>query len=198
MKHFFLPCIFLLLISFSNKGTGVLNICPAQERGNSNQDSVPRFDTTIILTKNGASNYHGIDLIDSLAKTVLYKHFKSKGYLVQEELKGDFSEENEKRSCVRFSKIYKVDLNNNSFTDAVIEYWLSPIYSSGHCWQPHKAIITDTDEGYKICNEEFVPTNFAIDSVSIFQSHPTLFGYDYNCGEDRILRYFTLTLMCKE
>jgi hypothetical protein len=191
---------FLLLNTFSDKVT-VKTECResiSSQEMETISDSILSFDSTIFLLKQPVSHYHGINLTDSLAKIVLYNHFKSQGYLIQEELKGDYSEENEKRSCVRFSKIHEVDLNNNSFIDAVVEYWLSPIYASGHCWQPHKAIIMDTDDGYQISNEEFIPINFDIDSVSIFQGHPTLFGYDYNCGEDRILRYFTLTLKCKE
>ena len=94
-----------------------------------------------------------------------------------------------KQNLVSDVEIYLTELNGSKSADAIITYWLTPPYASGHCWQPHKAIILDTDNGYRITNEEFIPDNFAIDSVLNKEGHVTIYGYDYDCGDHKVLKY---------
>jgi len=153
-------------------------------------DSIPTLDTTIVLKKYTPAKYAGKILSTSIAKNILYNHFRSKGYLIQEELKG-ISETDELKTCVTYDTIYKV---NNKTSSAVISYWLAPPYSSGHCYQPSKAIIVDTDKGYKITNEEFIPTSFTIDSISMIDCYPIIFCYDFDCGEDKVIKKIRIKL----
>lgn len=151
-------------------------------------DSISVIDTIIVLKKDVTSFKERV-LTSKIAKSILYNHFRKKGYLIQEELKG-ISKNNESEICVLYDTIFK--LKNSS--SAIISYWLSPPYSSGHCFQPSKAIIINTDNGYKITNEDFIPTSFAIDSVKTISNNDIIFGYEYDCVEDNVIRKLIITL----
>lgn len=151
-------------------------------------DSISTIDTTIILKGIVNSNFNKKNLTDSIAKEVLYTYFKSKGYYNSDNLP-DAEKVTDSDLSVDFNKIYLTELNDSKSEDAVITYWLTPPYASGHCWQPHKAIILDTDKGYSITNEEFIPDFFAIDSVLNKEGQVTIYGYDYDCGNHKVLKY---------
>lgn len=155
-----------------------------------NTNGLSTFDTTIVLTGVVKSSYRGLDLNDEIAKAVLYNYFTNKGYLTSDNLPNaaKLTKKDEEKLSVDFTSIFKVDINNNKFIDAVITYWLTPPYASGHCWQPHKAIISDTDSGYQITNEEFIPANYAIDSVLTVKGQTTIYGYDYECANHKTLK----------
>ena len=148
------------------------------------------FDTTIVLSGIVHSTTSGVELNDSIATTVLYNHFKRQGYFTADSLPNasKLLKKNKGKLSVEFDKIYKINLNNNRYSDAVITYWLTPISANGHCWQPHKAIILDTDNGYQITNEQFIPDNYAIDSVSTALGKTIIYGYDYDCAHNKTLK----------
>lgn len=166
--------------------------------GKANVDSsiAQSFDTTILLTGLDKSNYTGQNLTSAYAKKILYSYFKSKGYYTSDNLPdmGKVTDSDSDKLSVEYEKIFTTDLNNNKKLDAIITYWLTPPYASGNCWQPHKAIVVDTDKGYKIINEEFIPDNFAIDSVVTKNHNVTIYGYDYDCGNHEVLRNFRVKI----
>lgn len=159
-------------------------------------DTLITFDTTIILSDIPTSKNKSINLTDTLAKQILYAHFKKKGYYTSENLPDldRLTKRERTKLSVDYTSIFIADFNNNSQNDAVITYWLTPPYANGHCWQPHKAIIVDTDNGYKITNEDFIPTNFAIDSIKKVNDQLTLFGYDYDCANEKTLKRLKIRL----
>ena len=126
----------------------------------------------------------------------MYNHFAQKGFWNSDNLPNvsKLNKEDKKKLCVEFTSIFKTNLNNSKYTDGVVTYWLTPPYASGHCWQPHNAIISDTDTGYAVTNEEFIPDNYNIDSVSSVNGKITIYGYDYECARDKIIKKFRVTL----
>ena len=159
-------------------------------------NSLSTLDTTIFLSSISNSKYNGIDLNDSIAKNVLYNYFRKKGLLTSDKLPNiaKLTKKDKANLSVEFTSIFKMNLNNNKYTDAVITYWLTPPYANGHCWQPHKAIITDTDTGYQITNEEFIPDNYAVDSISTVKEQITILGYDYDCANNKTLKNLKVRL----
>lgn len=187
MKYYMMLLTVFLFVSCENK--------TAIKKGNTSiiqnllePDSISTIDTTIILKGIVNSNFNKKNLTDSIAKEVLYTYFKSKGYYNSDNLP-DAEKVTDSDLSVDFNKIYLTELNDSKSEDAVITYWLTPPYASGHCWQPHKAIILDTDKGYSITNEEFIPDFFAIDSVLNKEGQVTIYGYDYDCGNHKVLKY---------
>ncbi|MBL7837985.1 MAG: hypothetical protein JNM67_10745 [Bacteroidetes bacterium] len=155
------------------------------------------LDTTVFLTDIVKSNYTGQNLTSDYAKKILYSYFKSKGYHTSDNLPDDFSnliESDYDKLNITYDTIFTTDLNGNPNLDAIITYWVAPPLASGHCWQPHKAIILDTDKGYKITNEEFMPDNFAIDSVITKEQSVIVYGYYYDCVNQEILRNMRVKL----
>ena len=152
------------------------------------------LDTTIFLSGINTSNYAGDKLTLEIAEEVLYQHYVKKEYFRPDKIPDIIKKEDEEKLVVYFDTIHFVNLNNNEFRDAIISYWLTPPGASGHCWQPHKAIVSDTDKGYKISHEEFIPTNFAIDSVINENNKYVINGYDYDCIEHEILKKLRITL----
>ena len=150
----------------------------------------PTLDTIILLSGSAKSNYIGANLTSVNAKKILYSYFKLKGYYTADNLPdmGKLTDSDNDKLSVDYDTIFTVDLNGNKNIDAIITYWLTPPYASGHCWQPHKAIVIDNDKGYNITNEEFIPDNFAIDSVVTKDHSVIIYGYDYDCGNHKVLR----------
>ena len=146
------------------------------------------LDTTIFLEGVNHSKYSGAELSLKLAEETLYRHYERKGYFRPDRIPEVISVKDSNKFAVYYDTIYLVDLNHNKNPDAVISFWLTPPGASGHCWQPHKAIIIDTDWGYKITNEEFIPTNFSLDHIEFRENSNILFGMDYDCSNHRILR----------
>jgi hypothetical protein len=122
---------------------------------------------------------------------------QEKGYFRSDKIPEIIKKEDEDKFAVDFDTTYLVNLNNNKYNDAIISFWLKPPWACGHCWQPHKAIISDTDTGYKISNEEFIPTNFAIDSVINENNKIVIYGYDYDCGNHKVLNKLRIKIETK-
>lgn len=152
------------------------------------KDSLPYLDSTIVLKNSNYFPNSMVLLTEKEAKKVLYKYFKNKGVLSHDELKGDLSEV-EGTLCVDYDTLYK--LNSNQFSVAIITYWFDVAYTSGHCFQPSRALITYTKKGYQISNENFIPEKFKIDSVG---TNGSFYGYDFECANNKIIRHFKITL----
>ena len=198
MKNYILIILFLLiiifLVSFRNRNKREIKCFfndPVSIKKSLKPNSLFVLDTTIILKRQFVLDNKGTNLSDSLAKKILYNHFKKQGYLIPEELKGS---ESDSELCVRYNKIFKFRVKENQFISAIISYWIAPPYANGHCLQPSKAIIVHADKRFEITNEEFMPTNFAIDSVALVEDKPTIYGYDYDCVEHKVLRHLKITL----
>ena len=190
MKNYIILLTVFLLVSFDNKTTSKQGEIPVIQNL-SETDSISTVDTTIILTGIVKSNFNGKNLNDSIAKKILYTYFKDKGCYNSDNLPDldKLTDADKDKLSVSFNEIFITELNGNKNEDAIISYWLTPLYANGHCWQPHKAIILDTDKGYKITNEDFIPDNFAIDSVLNKEGQVTIYGYDYDCGNHKVLKY---------
>jgi hypothetical protein len=104
--------------------------------------------------------------------------------------KGEQSTQKKSEGQLRigYDTIYKIQ--TPGFSGAIISYWLGSIDLNGHCFQPQKAIIRHTRNGYKITDENFIPTNFPIDSTVV----SNIYGYDYDCGGKGIVRHFNIAL----
>ena len=187
MKFLLFVLTIILFASCFNRGT---KNTQSDIAGIRKQDSIPTLDTTIILSNITTSKYNGINLTENLAKKILFKHFKNKGDVLPNM---KFIPDSMQK-CIQYDTIYFTDFNHNKYSDAIIEYTELLCGSSSHCWQQSKAIIIDSDDGYKIINEEFIPTNFCIDSVVTKNRNVIVFGYDYDCGDNKILRHYKLTL----
>ena len=161
-------------------------------------DEYEIIDTTIFLSGIKSSRYKGDKLTSGMAEEILYQHFVKKGYFRSDKIPEVIKKEDGEKLAVYYDTTYLVNLNQNKFNDAIICFWLTPPGASGHCWQPHKAIISDADKGYKISNEEFIPTNFAINSVANQNNKSVIFGYDYDCGNHKVLRNLRLVLETDE
>jgi hypothetical protein len=159
-------------------------------------DGIPTIDTSVILTGISKSSYRGQNLTDSLARQILYRYFERKGYYTDERKPKpeELKESDNYKLCAYYEGVFFVDLNGNKKTDAIVLYWLTPPYSNGHCVQPHKAIIVDTDKGYKVTNEEFLPAKFSIDSVISSEQNLTIHCADYECGNQVELKRFRLRI----
>ena len=190
MKYFFILLTIIFLASCDSK-TSVKQKTISPVQNSSETDSIPTIDTTIILTGLVKSNYHGQNLTDSLAKRILYSYFKEKGYYNSDNLPvlEKLTDAEKNKLSVSFNEIFLIELNGIKNENAIISYWLTPPYAVGNCWQPHKAIIVPTEKGYKITNEEFIPDNFSIDSVLNKDGQITIYGYDYDCGNHKVLKY---------
>ena len=159
------------------------------------RSKLPVLDTTIVLSHIVASSYHGASLTDSLARVILNYYYKRKGVFSEGERQYmDPRKDNSDKLFVQYDKIFFADFNNDTLPDAVVSFWLNPIGASGHCYQPHKAIIMDTDNGYELTNEDFIPENFMIDSIGKINGRHVIFGYDYDCGNHQALRRLRITL----
>jgi len=152
------------------------------------KDSLPYLDSIIVLKNSNYVRTPMEQLTEKEAKKALYKYFKKKGVLSQDELKGDLSEA-EGTLCVDYDTIYK--LKSNQFSGAIITYWLGVAYTSGHCFQPSRALISYTKKGFEITNENFIPEKFIIDSVG---TNLSFYGYDFECANNKTIRHFKITL----
>lgn len=154
------------------------------------------LDTNIVLSSVEKSNYRGTQLTSRLAKRILYAYFKRKGCYTEDNLPGfdQLTEVDNDKLCVTYDTLFMVDLNHNEYQDAIVKYWLTPPYANGHCWQPKKAIILDTNTGYTVKNEGFIPENYAIDSVVSENGQVFIYGFDYDCGNHEVLKYLRITM----
>lgn len=161
----------------------------------SDTNGLALLDTTILLSGLERSNYKGPGLTDSLAKKVLYAHFTKKGYYTSENrpaLERIMDMDNPKL-CVDYFGMDTIDFNGNNRTDAVVAYWLEAPYANGNHLQLQKAVIVDTDRGYKVTNEEFIPEYYEIDSLRNENNTVILYGkvcdeWNHGVAKDLMVR----------
>ncbi len=164
------------------------------------QHSLSVIDTAISI-QIPASNLPLTGLTKAKAKSILYKHFISKGYLTDDlvaqrlvlndtdadKLSVDFD--------TKYSDLFFITNGGRPF--AIITYWLAPPLASGHCFQPHKAIITKTVSGYKITNEDFIPDRFSIKHITNTKGRIIIHATDYQCANHIDLRKLRIDLITK-
>ncbi|AEE49648.1 hypothetical protein [Haliscomenobacter hydrossis] len=161
-------------------------------RGNESRDTllIPVIDTTLHVGNLIPSNYRGDTLSSALAEQIVYQYFRKKGYWTQEEVPALLLEGDTIKDVVDFLRLHKIDINHNEYTDAIVEYYLAAPMASGHCIQPHKALLIDSNQGYQVEHEDFIPTDYGIDSVS----KNIAFGYDYECANHFVRKYLHITI----
>ena len=154
------------------------------------------FDTIVVLTNIEKSNYKGENLTKDLAKKILYEYFIKQGCFTSDNQPqlGDLTHEDTGKMTVEFNDLLYVDLNNNLYNDGIITYWLENPFVNGHCVQPKRAIISDTNKGYKITNSDFIPESYLIDSLANINNKVIVFGREYDCSNNKILRLLKVNL----
>lgn len=162
--------------------------------GSTTASAIPVFDTTVHLSGINNSHYEGASITFFLAKQVLYRYFKGKGYYAPDDTVAEALAAND-AEIVSYDTLFLADINGDNRVDGIITYRLMPAGASGHCWQPHSALIVDGNDGYQICNEEFIPPEFSIDSVSRQSGRLVVFGSDYDCADNVVRRTFRATLL---
>lgn len=148
---------------------------------------LPFLDTVIVLNVLRDQPQSEINITNRQAKKTVYKYFKEKGILSRVDFKLSLDNANN-NLCVSYDTSYIV--STSSFCGAVVSYWIGPPDLNGHCFQPSKAFIQYTNRGHRISNENFILTNFAIDSTV----GSYIYGQDYDCGGRGIIRQFKILL----
>ena len=202
MKTYIITLFFVCLLFITCKNKSVKsNKTSIEDKLISNNstadDTIAKaLDTTIFLRGLTKSNYSGLNLTSSYAKKIFYSYFKSKGYLTSDNLQNmeKLKDSDSDKLIVDYDTLFITDINENKNRDAIITYWLTPPYTSGNCWQPHKAIIVDNENGYQLINEDFIPDNFSIDSVVTREHKAIIFGYEYDCVNHKAIRNFRVNL----
>ncbi|MEO6719596.1 MAG: hypothetical protein ABIN67_04480 [Ferruginibacter sp.] len=190
MKLYFPIILIYLSLSCGNREpTSLSTVTPIHTNDIQPQlnSQLPFLDTIIIISDQNSTLTVNKHINDKEAEKLLYDYFLKKGILSQKELQIR-STINMDMETINYDTIYEIHSSNLS--GAVLSYWLGPVDLNGHCFQPSKAIILNTKKGYRIKNEGFIPTNFAIDSVK----GTNIYGYDYECGGRGVLREFRVTL----
>lgn len=95
---------------------------------------------------------------------------------------------------VEINEINFIEVKEKKNYTAIVSYWLKPPFASCHCWRKHYAIITNTNFGYTITNEEFLPESFNIESIMVKDRESILYCYDYDCAEHKELNHYKMTL----
>lgn len=156
------------------------------EKTSSFQDTIVEVDFKEIIENQNV-------LSTDVAIKTLNKYFKSKGFLIQSEIDKDLNiprlHENEGKNVIEFSEVF---LFTNHF--GIISYYNAKPGAIGHCVQPHLAIISNTENGFLISNEEFLPPNFIIDSLKTENKKPVIYSRDYNCYNSIFLKNYRIKL----
>jgi hypothetical protein len=149
-------------------------------------------DTTVFGEINVAD--YQFTITKEISAEVLYKHFQSKGYYIQDKLSpSDTDTLDASRLSVSFCDI--VSLGNNR--NYLILYWIAMPFESGHCIQPHKAILANGSKGYYITNEDFIPLTYTIDSLKEQNGNAVIISSDYDCVDREVKRKLIITLQDK-
>ncbi len=149
-------------------------------------------DTIVnIETVNPVENQDSIST--EKATQTLYAHFKSKGFLTQNEIEKEpgirWLPKNKGKNVIEFSELF---LFSNQL--GIVTYWNAEPGAIGHCVQPHLALILNSVNGLEISNEEFLTPNFAIDSLKMEDNKPIIYSRDYNCYTKEFLKKYKIQL----
>lgn len=159
-------------------------------------DSIPALDTTIFIKKQIFKKEKGKVLTDETAKNVLYQYYRKRKFCVDGAVPKGKSKLDDNSMCVTFDTAYLVNLSCDNNLDAIVQYWITPYGGSGHCYQPHKAIILNSNRGLVLQNEDFIGEFHSIDSIiQINNCSVTLYGNEWDCGgTNETIKKFKVTL----
>jgi hypothetical protein len=150
------------------------------------QDTIVEVDFEKIIEN---QNFLSTDV----AIKTLNKYFKSKGFLIQSEIDKDLNiprlHENKGKNVIGFSEVF---MFTNHF--GIISYYNAKPGAIGNCVQPHLALISNSNKGLLISNEEFLPPNFIIDSVKTIDNKPIIYSRDYDCYNHEFLKKYRIEL----
>jgi hypothetical protein len=154
---------------------------------------VEKFQDTIVNIKSVKPVENQDSISTENATKTLYAHFKSKGFLTQDEIEKEpgirWLPKNKGKNVIEFSELF---LFNSQL--GVITYWNAEPGAIGHCVQPHLALISNSVNGLAISNEEFLSPNFTIDSLTIEDDKPIIYSRDYNCYTKEFLKKYKIQL----
>lgn len=127
-------------------------------------------------------------LSEDLVKLKLYDYYRQRGCFIEGNYLSPLKGKDYEKLVVYYDQMRLVDLNHDRFMDAIIEYWLMPPGASGHCYQPHKAMIVSGTKEYVLLNPDFLDSHFNIDSVAAESNKTFIYGCDYDCSDHRCKR----------
>lgn len=181
----YIPILSLLIILASCEKT----------KSKTQNTAIIHKDTVINLSRFDSQD--NIDHLDAAeARETLNDHFKNKGYLIESELNLETFEPESPENYGKKSIDY-IDFNVFAFKNksiGIIRYYCCEPFSNGNCVEPYFAIIANTKSGYKISNEEFLSSHYRIDSIINIEDKPLIFGYDFECANQRILKHYRIAL----
>lgn len=147
--------------------------------------ALPFLDTSIAVKAVADINSRNITLQE--AEQYLYQHFSKRGVIKRSDYKADSLVYRE-TMCVAFDTLYNI--RSSAFSGGIICYWLGVCDLNGHCFQPSKAVIVRTKNGFKISDEDFIPSSVNIDSIM----RKFIYGYEYDCSARRTVRQIKIQL----
>jgi hypothetical protein len=175
--------IFLLLLNACNNSPSKQADLGPEGR------QIARFlDSSVEIPKPAGSRAAVKHISKEEAEEALYSYFEAKGILSHTKWQMKSSRYNGD-AVVSFDTLYNLVLSN--WSGAILSYWLGPPDLNGHCFQPQKALLAETDSKLEIIQESFLPESYIIDSTRA----NFIYGYKYNCGVNERIEDFRL--LCK-
>ncbi len=124
-------------------------------------------------------------LTDTIAMQTLNNHFKNKGFMLQSEIDEDLNiprlPKNKNKNVIEFIDLLLI--NNHS---GIVQYYNHKPNEVGSRVQPHNAIVVADAKDFKITNEDFLDSTFALDSVK----NNFIFGYKYDAMAQKTLQNY--------
>lgn len=180
MKNF-LPVIIIALTIFS---------CKSRQINLSHQTNGAFLDTLLVADSlNFLQSDKFSGLFDATAQTAIKEYFDKLGYYKTED-SASVDWENDILLCASFDTLYRLHLNADKYIDGLVMYYDMPCFSSGHCYQPHLAIVTFIDGKYRLISRDILPDNYTIDSITQDRKFTYIYGNVYDCGEHEFTRGF--------
>lgn len=144
-------------------------------------------DTTIVIYDfQKAADSKVLDT--SKAKNVLEKHFRSEGFLIEDEL--EFGETvDPSKLAMDYHKTVRLDAHS-----AIVQYFKCEPFANGNWVRPHFAILALTQSGEQIVHDEFITPNFEFDSIATENGKPVIYGYSCDCVNDIKLQSYRVEL----
>lgn len=127
------------------------------------------------------------------AKSILNKHFKKNGYLIESELDfGTFNPEAKEYAGKKSIDFLEIKPINDSAT--IVKYFNCEPFQNGTCVQPHYAIIANTIHGNRIVHEDFLPNDFVIDTIKKEKGNFFIYGFYFECANKKKLQSYRITI----
>ncbi len=132
-------------------------------------------------------------ITNEIAVSTLNNYFKSKGFLIQSEIDQDLNiqrlPKNKGKQVIDFVEV-------KWFTNqlGLISYFNLKPGEVGHCVQPHYALLSNAENGFAISNEEFLPTNFIIDSLKTIEGKRIIYANNYDCHTHKVLKKYKIEI----